>query len=164
MISNLLGNALKYTPSGGRVALSVSSEVDHARLAVQDSGIGIAPADQERLFERLWRAGGADQPEGSGIGLAVAAELVSAHRGTIEVESEPGHGSRSSSYCPKPAEPVAASRFWAQASGRSNSGPTSDSGRGPKMRRSLSRIGRSLMLASRRRIRPSSSNSQFSLP
>ncbi len=93
VISNLLGNALKYTPSGGRVALSVSSEVDHARLAVQDSGIGIAPADQERLFERLWRAGGADQPEGSGIGLAVAAELVSAHRGTIEVESEPGQGS-----------------------------------------------------------------------
>jgi two-component system, OmpR family, sensor histidine kinase BaeS len=93
VISNLLTNALKFTPSGGRVSMSVSSNGTHARLEVQDSGIGIAPADQSRLFERLWRGGGPEQPDGSGIGLAVAAELVQAHRGTIEVESELGHGS-----------------------------------------------------------------------
>jgi two-component system sensor histidine kinase BaeS len=93
VISNLLTNALKFTPAGGQVTLSVSPVDSEARLEVRDTGVGIAPADQSRLFERLWRGSGPQQPDGSGIGLAVAAELVHAHRGTIEVDSEPGRGS-----------------------------------------------------------------------
>ena len=94
VIGNLLTNALKFTPRGGRVVMSVSSNETHARLEVQDSGVGIEPAEQGHLFERLWRGASSEQAEGSGIGLAVAAELVHAHRGTIEVESRPGRGSR----------------------------------------------------------------------
>lgn len=93
VIANLLTNALKFTPRGGKVVLSVSVVGDSARLEVRDTGVGISNSDQAHLFERRWRATDSG-PNGSGIGLAVAAELVRAHRGTIEVVSEPQRGSR----------------------------------------------------------------------
>jgi two-component system sensor histidine kinase BaeS len=93
VIANLLTNAMKFTPRGGEVVLSVSVNGGDARLEVRDSGVGIAKSDQVHLFERLWRATNSG-PEGSGIGLAVSAELVRAHGGTIEVVSEPERGSR----------------------------------------------------------------------
>ncbi len=93
VIDNLLGNALKFTPSGGDVRMDLSALDGQARLEVSDTGAGIAPEDQEHVFDRLWRAAGAAQTSGSGIGLAVAAELVRAHQGTIEVASKPGSGS-----------------------------------------------------------------------
>jgi two-component system sensor histidine kinase BaeS len=93
VVVNLLSNALKFTPKGGEVVLSVFVQDDAARLEVCDTGVGIAKSDQAHLFERLWRAA-TSGPEGSGIGLAVSAELVRAHGGTIEVVSELQRGSR----------------------------------------------------------------------
>jgi two-component system sensor histidine kinase BaeS len=93
IVVNLLSNALKFTPRGGEVVLSVSVDDGNARLEVCDSGVGISESDQTHLFERLWRATNSG-PEGSGIGLAVSAELVRAHGGTIEVVSQPERGSR----------------------------------------------------------------------
>jgi two-component system sensor histidine kinase BaeS len=94
VIANLLSNALKFTPSGGRVQLTLSAAGGEARLEVSDSGPGISPEDQPHVFGRLWRGAHATQTAGSGIGLAIAAELARAHRGSIEVASEPGQGSR----------------------------------------------------------------------
>jgi two-component system sensor histidine kinase BaeS len=94
VITNLLSNALKFTPPGGRVQMSVSASGGQARLEVTDTGSGIGPEDQAHVFDRLWRGAQATQTAGSGIGLAVAAELARAHQGTIEVASEPGSGSR----------------------------------------------------------------------
>ncbi len=74
--------------------MSVSASGGQARLEVTDTGPGIGPEDQAHVFDRLWRGAQATQTAGSGIGLAVAAELARAHQGTIEVASEPGRGSR----------------------------------------------------------------------
>lgn len=93
--SNLLTNAAKFTPSGGHVALEVASTMPmEARLVVSDSGIGIEPENLPYVFESFWRSPRAVRTEGSGIGLAVVKELVEAHNGTLEVASEPDHGSR----------------------------------------------------------------------
>jgi two-component system, OmpR family, sensor histidine kinase BaeS len=94
VITNLLSNALKFTPPGGQVGMSLSRNGGQARLEVSDTGPGISPDDQVHVFDRLWRGAGAAQTAGSGIGLAVAAELARAHEGRIEVASEPGCGSR----------------------------------------------------------------------
>jgi two-component system, OmpR family, sensor histidine kinase BaeS len=94
VIANLLSNALKFTPPGGHVEMSLSRDGGQARLEVSDTGPGISPKDQDHVFDRLWRGPGAAQAAGSGIGLAVAAELARAHEGRIEVASELGHGSR----------------------------------------------------------------------
>jgi two-component system sensor histidine kinase BaeS len=94
VIANLLSNALKFTPPGGCVEMSLSRDGGQARLEVSDTGPGISPEDQAHVFDRLWRGPGAAQTAGSGIGLAVAAELARAHEGRIEVASELGCGSR----------------------------------------------------------------------
>ncbi len=90
--TNLLTNALKFTPRGGSVTLSVGPIEGLAELAVSDSGAGIAADEQPHVFERFWRGAGATGSAGSGIGLAVVAELVSAHGGRVSVESMPGQG------------------------------------------------------------------------
>jgi two-component system, OmpR family, sensor histidine kinase BaeS len=100
VITNLLSNALKFTPPGGQVGMSLSRDGGQARLEVCDTGPGISLDDQVRVFDRLWRGPGAAQTAGSGIGLAVAAELARAHEGRIEVASEVGHGSRFSLILP----------------------------------------------------------------
>jgi len=98
VIANLLSNALKFTPAGGQVGMSLClspfREGGQARLEVSDTGPGISQDDQAHVFDRLWRGPGAARTAGSGIGLAVAAELARAHEGRIEVASEPGRGSR----------------------------------------------------------------------
>jgi len=94
VITNLLSNALKFTPRGGQVGMSLSRDGGQARLEVSDTGPGISPDDQGHVFDRLWRGPGAAQTASSGIGLAVAAELARAHEGRIEVASELGRGSR----------------------------------------------------------------------
>ncbi|MGD2205481.1 MAG: ATP-binding protein [Anaerolineae bacterium] len=96
VLLNLVGNALQYTPSGGRVSLSVRREGERVRFAVQDTGIGISPEHLPHVFERFYRvdksrsrAGG-----GSGIGLTIAKHLVEAHGGQVRAASEgPGLGS-----------------------------------------------------------------------
>ncbi len=95
VLVNLLDNAVKYSPDGGQVTLSVESRPDAVRLSVTDQGLGIPLAEQERIFEKFYRldtqltrAGG-----GTGLGLYITRELVRRMGGTIAVRSEPGVGS-----------------------------------------------------------------------
>ena len=93
IVSNLVNNALKFTPDG-EVAVILSGDDSHVLLTVADTGIGIPHDKQTAIFERFNRGTAGDQHPGSGIGLALVADLASAHGGTVEVDSEPGAGSR----------------------------------------------------------------------
>ncbi|MDX6554868.1 MAG: hypothetical protein QOD86_1063 [Miltoncostaeaceae bacterium] len=95
VIDNLLSNALKFTPSGGRVDLRTARRGRQVELEVADTGMGISPADQLRLFERFYRTGAATGQSipGTGLGLAITKMIVEAHGGRIDVQSEEGRGS-----------------------------------------------------------------------
>ena len=95
VLGNLLSNAVKFTPDGGKVEVRLSRDADQVVLAVADSGIGIAPADRERIFERFFRTAIATRHaiQGTGLGLAVTKAIVEAHHGTIAVEGGEGQGS-----------------------------------------------------------------------
>jgi two-component system OmpR family sensor kinase len=90
VISNLLTNAFRWTPDGGRVDLSLAAENGTVRVGVADTGPGIEEPDRERIFRPFWSRDGA----GTGLGLTIANELATALGGRIELESEPGGGSR----------------------------------------------------------------------
>ncbi|MBW3572095.1 MAG: response regulator [Gemmatimonadetes bacterium] len=92
VISNLVGNAIKFTPEGGRVTLSATLEESELRIAVIDTGSGIPAEALPHVFGRFWQADDADR-RGLGLGLAIARGIVEAHGGRIWVESEPGQGS-----------------------------------------------------------------------
>ncbi|MEL6863472.1 MAG: ATP-binding protein [Bacteroidota bacterium] len=92
IISNLLLNALKFTQEGGRVRVELSSDDHHLTILVKDNGIGIAADQMPHIFDRFQRAA-SNAYEGSGLGLNLVQELVHMHKGTIEVESQPGRGS-----------------------------------------------------------------------
>jgi two-component system sensor histidine kinase BaeS len=94
VITNLLTNALKFTPEGGRVTIRTSQPGPDAVLQVTDTGIGITAEDLPRIFDRFWRGLNASGTSGSGIGLAVAAELVQAHSGELTATSQPGQGTQ----------------------------------------------------------------------
>jgi len=93
-LGNIVSNAIKYTPPGGEVSLSAGIEDTEIWIRVRDSGPGIAPEDQERIFIPFYR-GPADRrfPQGMGLGLSIARDLVNAHGGRIEVQSALGAGS-----------------------------------------------------------------------
>lgn len=95
LLINLLDNAIKFTPAGGQVLVTVSRDGAEARVAVQDTGPGIDPADVPRVFDRFFRADPARSSgaEGAGLGLALAKWVVDRHDGRIDVESRPGAGS-----------------------------------------------------------------------
>lgn len=93
IFTNLLANAIKFTPAGGTIQMSVLPKDGVAWASVEDSGVGIAQADLPYVFERFWRGRAPSQIAGSGIGLAVVHELVLAHGGEISVTSKVGHGS-----------------------------------------------------------------------
>src|SRR4029453_15278222 len=90
--ANLVSNALRHTPSGGRVEVEVRAEDEAAIVTVRDTGEGIPPADLARVFDRYQR-----RPDtgGTGLGLAIVRDLVAAHGGTVTAESDgiPGRGS-----------------------------------------------------------------------
>jgi len=95
VVFNLLSNAVKFTPEGGRVDVSMHTENGDVLVAVRDTGPGISPADQARIFEEFQQARdtNGERPEGTGLGLALSKSLVELHGGRIWVESEPGKGS-----------------------------------------------------------------------
>jgi len=89
---NLLGNAIRHTPSGGRLTLGARRAESRAELWVSDSGEGIAYADRARVFEPFVQIG--RRVGGVGLGLAMCREIVQQHDGSIRLDSAPGHGSR----------------------------------------------------------------------
>jgi two-component system, OmpR family, phosphate regulon sensor histidine kinase PhoR len=95
MIGNLLDNAVKYTPAGGRVGIEAAAEADQVILRVTDTGPGISPADQPYLFDKFFRASNApDDISGTGLGLSIVKSIVDSHNGRIWVDSALGKGSR----------------------------------------------------------------------
>jgi hypothetical protein len=104
ILTNLLGNALKFAPSGSRVELAGRFDASLAVLAVRDQGSGIGPDDRERIFERFYRLAGHERVNGTGLGLPIARELARAMRGDLDVASVPGSGSAFVLVLPGPAE------------------------------------------------------------
>jgi signal transduction histidine kinase len=94
-VSNLVDNAMKYTPSGGRITVGVDERADSLILSVSDTGIGIAPTDQTRLFEKFYRVKRRDTLDikGSGLGLAIVKSIAEWHGGRVWVDSQLGVGS-----------------------------------------------------------------------
>jgi heavy metal sensor kinase len=93
-VDNLLDNAIKYTPCGGHVAVTLSNDATVATLRIADTGVGISPAALPHVFDRFFREdrSRARETGGSGLGLAIVACVVAAHGGTVRVESDPGRG------------------------------------------------------------------------
>jgi heavy metal sensor kinase len=92
LVSNLLGNAVKYTPSGGEVSVRLAIDGELAKFEVEDNGVGIAEDHLPHIFDRFFRVPSADPEKGLGLGLSFVAWIVKAHGGRIEVESEPRKG------------------------------------------------------------------------
>ena len=93
LLSNLLDNALKYTPNGGRVEIAADFSPDEVRITVRDTGIGIDDDDLPRIWDRLYRADKSRSQRGLGLGLSLVKAFVDAHGGTATVSSQPGSGS-----------------------------------------------------------------------
>jgi len=95
LISNLMSNAVQYTPAGGTVEVHLSQRDQVAYLKVIDNGIGIDPKEQDRIFDRFYRVrrDRSRQTGGNGLGLAIAQAITQAHNGQLNVESQPGKGS-----------------------------------------------------------------------
>jgi signal transduction histidine kinase len=110
ILLNLLSNAVKFTPDGGRVDVSAKLDSTKVQIAVKDTGIGIAPEDQTRIFEEFRQVGRERSREGTGLGLTLTRRFVELHGGRIWVESTPGSGSTFSFTLPleRPVEAGAA--------------------------------------------------------
>ena len=93
VFANLIANAVKFTPSGGKITVRVEQGRGVVRFSVDDTGVGIPATMLESVFERFWQAG-ADDRRGQGLGLYISKCIVEAHRGRIWAESEPGKGTR----------------------------------------------------------------------
>jgi signal transduction histidine kinase len=91
--ANLIDNAVKYTPAGGRVEVTVRREGDQAVVAVRDTGVGIPADELPRIWDRLFRGDTSRTERGLGLGLSLVRAIVQAHDGTVDVTSEPGVGS-----------------------------------------------------------------------
>jgi signal transduction histidine kinase len=111
LVLNLVDNAIKYTPTGGVITLSLETRDGWVLLNVQDTGIGILPEQQEHIFERFYRTDKARSRElgGSGLGLSIVSYLAQAHGGHVTVESAPGEGSTFTLWLPEyiPGQPSA---------------------------------------------------------
>ena len=102
VFSNLISNALNYTPDGGRIVVSAGVQDDQIQISVSDSGIGIAPEDMELIFNRFFRVKNANTRHiiGTGLGLPIVKSIIDAHHGRIQVESQVDEGSTFSVYLP----------------------------------------------------------------
>ena len=110
MLLNLVTNAIKYTPQGGTIDLTLAEHDDAVSLIVRDTGIGIAPGDLPHIFERFWRADPArsrtGERPGTGLGLAITKWIAEVHGGTITVQSRPGRGTIVTVRLPRRAAPA----------------------------------------------------------
>jgi heavy metal sensor kinase len=93
VLANLLDNAIKYTPTGGRVRIGARRDGNMVRLEVADTGVGIAPHHLPHIWDRLYRGDQSRTERGLGLGLSLVRAIVAAHRGTVDVVAEPGRGS-----------------------------------------------------------------------
>ena len=93
VVANLLDNAIKYTPAGGRVEMEAAREGADAVLTVRDTGHGIPPGELPRIWERLYRGDASRSERGLGLGLSLVKAIVEAHGGRVEAASSPGQGS-----------------------------------------------------------------------
>ncbi len=93
ILYNLLSNAVKFTPDGGRVDVGVRAENGDVRVEVRDTGIGVAPEDQQEIFEEFRQVGRERSREGTGLGLTLTKRFVELHGGRIWLDSTPGKGS-----------------------------------------------------------------------
>lgn len=102
VLSNLISNALNYTPEGGSILVSAAKENDYLCISVRDTGIGITQEDLERIFDRFYRVKSEKTRfvTGTGLGLSIVKSIVQAHNGMIRVESEPDHGTTFYIYIP----------------------------------------------------------------
>lgn len=102
VLGNLLSNAIKYTPAGGSVSVAAGSDEQTMWLCVSDTGPGLTEEEQKQIFEPFYRSQRTHRfPQGMGLGLTIALDLVVAHGGRLEVESEPEHGSRFTVWLPR---------------------------------------------------------------
>jgi signal transduction histidine kinase len=92
VLSNLVGNALKFTPEGGRIHVAATLAPDGVLFSVADSGDGISPETMEHIFDRYWHSA-QETHDGHGLGLSIASGIVEAHGSTLRVETRPGQGS-----------------------------------------------------------------------
>jgi signal transduction histidine kinase len=102
LLLNLIDNAVKYTPSGGSVKITLHPEKSGASFAVSDTGIGLSAAEQKQIFNRFHRSTEtrARDVKGVGLGLSIVHSIVAAHGGRIHVDSTPGQGSTFTVYLP----------------------------------------------------------------
>ncbi len=122
VLTNLIGNAIKFTPPGGKVSIALSPHRDGARIDVTDTGVGIDASELPRIFDRFYRGSRANEARGSGsgLGLAIVRSIVDMHHGSIAVDSRLGTGSRFTVILPRDpraaeAEPVTAAAEDGQA-------------------------------------------------
>ena len=112
LVMNIGTNAVKYTPAGGQVWLTLTGSPEAATIAIRDTGIGIAPGDVGRVFDRFWRADPArsrtGERPGIGLGLSISKWIAEAHGGSIGVTSRPGRGSTFTVTLPRPGTATAA--------------------------------------------------------
>ena len=106
LVTNLIANAINYTPNRGKVELRIESSPSEVKFQVSDSGIGISPADILRIFDEFYRAPGARQffEGGTGLGLSIVRTIVETHGGSIDVESELGEGTTFTVILPRVGE------------------------------------------------------------
>ena len=101
VLVNLLGNALKFTPSGGRIVVAAREDASMVRLSVSDNGPGIAPRELRNIFQSFYRTRATSQTEGVGLGLSIVKDIVGLHDGHLDVHSRLGRGSTFGVLLPK---------------------------------------------------------------